>query len=627
MNIPRWGIFFLDACIVFFSIVLAHLLRFNFVVDSIDYFFFWEGPAVLIGLRLLSFFLFKTYTGIVFYTGLEDAKRIFLALSTGSLLLGAIVNPLSFLLYGHYLLPYSILIIEFTVSIFFMTSYRALFKMLYYELNSQDREQKRVVIYGAGSAGVTVKNVLDRDLRVNYAVQAFIDDNLSLRKKRLLGVEIHSGEELEQLLKNLQPDILVFSTLNIPTERRQEVVELCLQLGIQALNVPPVDKWINGELSFRQIREIRIEDLLERPPIQLDVENIEQQLRGKTILITGAAGSIGSEIVRQSIRFQPRKLILLDQAETPLYELELELNNFHPYASFELVLGDVRNEHRMRNVFQTYAPDFVYHAAAYKHVPMMENNPSEAILTNILGTKVVADLAVAHQVEKFVLVSTDKAVNPSSIMGASKRIAEIYVQALDRHLKKTNREGTRFVTTRFGNVLGSNGSVIPLFKKQIAIGGPVTVTHPEMTRFFMTIPEACQLVMEAAAMGEGGEIFVFDMGKSIKILDLAKRMIRLSGLELGKDIHISFTGLRPGEKLYEELLNPAETTIATHHKKIMIAKVREYSFEELAPRIENLIALFGAQNNEQIVRLLKEIIPEYKSNNSVFESLDRPSSK
>lgn len=621
MNLSRWGIFLIDLGIVGSAIVLAHLLRFNFEVSKIYYHHIQWGSAILLAIRTVSFWMFKTYSGIIFHTGLEDAKRIFLALASGSLLLALILNPLAFWQTEHYFLPYSVLIIEFALSIFGMTAYRALIKVLYLEFTNFRKEKQQVIIFGAGSGGVLVKQVLDRDMGAHFTVSAFVDDDDSLRKKRLLGVEIFPSDKLPRLLLSIQPQLFIFSTLNIPAEKRQEIVERCLQHNVKVLHVPPVDKWINGELSFRQIREIRIEDLLERAPIQLDTENIDQQIRDRVVLVTGAAGSIGSELARQAIRYHPRKLILLDQAETPLHELELEMRNTYQFPHFEVVVADVRNPDRMRRVFEAFHPNWVFHAAAYKHVPMMENNPSEALLTNVKGTQVTADLANAFGVEKFVLVSTDKAVNPSSIMGATKRAAEIYVQALDRHLHR-NGGGTRFITTRFGNVLGSNGSVIPLFKRQIAAGGPVTVTHPEMTRYFMTIPEACQLVMEAAAMGKGGEIFVFDMGKSIRILDLAKRMIRLSGLEPGKDIPIVYSGLRPGEKLYEELLNDSETHLPTHHAKIMIAQVPEYTYESVCEKINRMVDLFSGQNNEDMVRCLKDLIPEYKSLNSAYEQLD-----
>jgi len=400
--------------------------------------------------------------------------------------------------------------------------------------------------------------------------------------------------------------------------RKQEIVDLCLSHNTKVLNVPPVTNWINGQLSFRQIRKIQIEELLEREPIRLDEDNISKQLNGKTVLVTGAAGSIGSEIVRQIARFNPGMLILLDQAESPLYELEMECLEQFPQVKSEVVMGDVRNRQRMENVFRTFRPQLVYHAAAYKHVPMMELNPSESVLTNVLGTKIVADLAVGYKVEKFVMISTDKAVNPTNVMGASKRIAEIYTQSLNNHIS-----GTRFITTRFGNVLGSSGSVIPRFRQQIENGGPVTITDPEITRYFMTIPEACRLVLEAGCMGKGGEIFIFDMGKSVKIIDLAKKMIALSGMELGKDIDISITGLRPGEKLYEELLNNTENTVPTHHSKILIAQVKEYNYETVSKDISELVSLFDAQNNVQIVTKMKAMVPEYVSNNSEYEKLDK----
>ncbi|MDG1432435.1 MAG: nucleoside-diphosphate sugar epimerase/dehydratase [Saprospiraceae bacterium] len=621
-QISRWGVLIIDIGIIIFSLALAHLLRFNFNIPTTeDYDNLLLGTPVMIVIRVFSFFIFKTYAGIILHTSIEDAQRIFWAVLSGSIFMATLGNLGFYKITGHFALPYSILIIDFLVSIFMLTAYRALVKILYIEFRSGKKDKKFVAIYGAGETGITTKTALERDMGNKFSVNAFFDDNSNFRKKRLLGVTIYPGKFLERYLLANQPQLLVISDNNISTDKKQEIFELCLKYNVKVRNVPPVEKWINGELSLQQIKEINIDDLLERDPIQLDWENIENQLKNKTILITGAAGSIGSEIARQVLRFHPKLLVLLDQAETPLYEIDIELSNTFSHLKHEVVIGDIRNYERMQHIFKSYRPDIVYHAAAYKHVPMMEANPSEAILTNISGTGITADLAKEFHVEKFVFVSTDKAVNPTNIMGASKRMAEIYVQSLN-HFKENTNTNTKFITTRFGNVLGSNGSVIPLFKKQIASGGPVTVTHPEMTRYFMTIPEACQLVLEAGCMGKGGEIYVFDMGKSIKILDLAKSMIRLSGLELEKDIQITFTGLRPGEKLFEELLNPSETSLPTHHKKIMIATVREYNFEKIKSVVNKLTYLFDKQNNNELVKILKKYIPEYKSNNSIFEKLD-----
>lgn len=619
LNLPRWGILLIDLFIAVMAFGMAHLLRFNFDISSIAYYFLDYAPYALLTVRLVSFILFKTYAGILFHTGLEDAQRIFWAVLSGSIFL-ALFNPVLYLFTDHFIVPYSIIIIDFSITVLLMVAYRALIKILYIELRNNNKTRRYVAIYGADETGIVTKKTLERDRGQNYTVNAFFDDNSDFRKKRLLGTPIYPARQLEQYLRSTQPALLVLAS-DVSPARKQEIVESCLKYRVKVLSVPSVDRWINGELSFRQIREIRIEDLLERDPIQLDLEKINTQLQRQCILITGAAGSIGSEIVRQVIRFQPRLVVLLDQAETPLHELELELRNGLDFLAFEVVIGDIRNTERMHNVFRTFQPDIIYHAAAYKHVPMMEHNPSEAILTNVAGTRCLADLAVEYSVKRFVMISTDKAVNPTSIMGASKRLAEMYVQSLHRKLASA-AGGTLFITTRFGNVLGSNGSVIPLFKRQIAAGGPVTVTHSEMTRYFMTIPEACQLVLEAGMMGQGGEIFVFDMGRSIKIVDLAERMIRLSGFEPGRDINVVFTGLRPGEKLYEELLNQAETTLPTHNRKILIARVREHPYEKVCTYVDELIELFSIQNNERIVRLLKEVIPEYKSNNSVFEKLD-----
>ena len=509
------------------------------------------------------------------------------------------------------------IIIDALVTIFIMISSRLAIKAIYFENKNPEKQKTQVIIYGAGESGIITKRTLDRDAAVRYKVVGFLDDDEKKKGRSLEGAFIYSTSKLAELIKENEVESVIISIQNLSPEKKNKIIDECLQLGVRVLNVPPVAKWINGELSFNQIKSINIEELLERDPIKLDNSLINEQLNNKTILITGAAGSIGSELARQCAKFNPALLVLLDQAESPLHELELEFNEKSNLKKHEVVIGDVRNKERMHNVYNTFKPQVVFHAAAYKHVPMMENNPSESILTNILGTKTVADLAAEFKVEKFVMISTDKAVNPTNVMGASKRIAEIYTQSLGKISQ------TKFITTRFGNVLGSNGSVIPRFKKQIEEGGPITITHPDITRFFMTIPEACQLVLEAGCMGKGGEIFVFDMGQSVKIVDLARKMIKLSGLKEDIDIKIIYTGLRPGEKLFEELLASSENTLRTHHQQILVGKVREYEFAEVTQFINELISLFNTQDNTRIDAKMKDIVPEFVSNNSVFQTLDK----
>ncbi len=597
---------------------MAYFLRFNFHIPAKEVGLLYIALIVVFLLRLTSFLIAKTYAGVIFYTSIADAKRIFIAVTSGTLILG-IINLVLGHLVGYYLMPHSVVGIDYLVTIFAMTAIRIFVKILYLEIRNYNKDKKNVIVYGTGSDAIMAKKALERDFNTHYNIVGFINNDLVGQK--LEGSPIFSESDIGRLLEINDIEALIIAQ-KLTAGHKQRLIEFGMQYNVLVRTVPPAEKWINGELSVKQIREIRIDDLLERAPIHLDTGLIAEQVTDKVVLVTGAAGSIGSEIARQLIKFFPRKLILLDQAETPLYELDLEFSEHLHFKNYEIVVADVRNKERIRRVFEAFKPAIVYHAAAYKHVPMMEHNPSEAILTNINGTKIVADWAKEYGSEVFVFVSTDKAVNPTNIMGASKRVAEMYVQSLNEHLRKQEVAKPLFITTRFGNVLGSNGSVIPLFKKQIAAGGPLTVTHPEMTRYFMTIPEACQLVLEAGVMGKGGEIFVFDMGDSVKIVDLAKNMIRLSGLELGKDIQIVFTGLRPGEKLYEELLSDQETTLPTHHSKILIAKVRPNDFQFVLQNIELLKKLFNEQNNMNIVKVLKTIIPEYKSNNSQFEELD-----
>ncbi len=616
-NIPRWIILLIDVCICVLSLGIAYLLRFNFSFppeadkNALPLVF-----LIVLATRTLSFLISKIYAGIIRYTSTEDAKRIFITISSGSFFF-IILNLITYLLNQTFIIPFSIIFIEVMSTIFIMISSRVMVKLLYFNQKSRLQEKINVIIYGAGEAGIIAKRTLDRDAGTKYKVLAFIDEDKNKNKKKLEGVTIHLPDELEHLLRENEVAHVIISIQNISATARQSIVEKCFAYSTKVLTVPPISNWINGELSFKQIKKINIEDLLGRDPISLNLTEIKKTLSQRTILVTGAAGSIGSELVRQILKFEPKKIILLDQAESPLYDLELELNEYSKKRITEFVIGDIRNKERIENVFRTFLPDVVFHAAAYKHVPLMEDNPSEALLTNVLGTKIIADLSVHYKVKEFVMVSTDKAVNPTNVMGASKRIAEIYTQSF-------NTNGTtKFITTRFGNVLGSNGSVIPRFKKQIEKGGPITITHPEITRYFMTIPEACQLVLEASAMGKGGEIFIFDMGKSVKIVDLAKKMIQLSGLTLDKDIQIVYTGLRPGEKLYEELLNDSENTVSTHHPQILIANVMAADYEKTCRNVDELVQLFEGQNNSNIVRKMKVLVPEFISNNSIFEALDK----
>lgn len=520
------------------------------------------------------------------------------------------------------IVPYSVIIISFLSASLILFNYRLLVKYVFSYYRNAMFKKLRVLIYGAGQTGIVTRHVIDSSARTQTV--GFLENDKNKIGKVLDGIKIYNANfsELEELFKDLQIDEVVMTVRDLGLDSKNDLVDVCIRNHVKIRTIPPVDKWVRGELSINQIKEINIEDLLGRESIKLDRHEVQQDLQGKRVLITGAAGSIGSELVRQVIQYNPESLILIDQAESDLYEIEREIRRKESWSKIGLYLADITNKERMEAIFAAHKPEVVFHAAAYKHVPMMESNPSEAIVCNILGTKLLADLSVANHVRKFVMISTDKAVNPTNVMGCSKRIAEIYVQSLNRHVALTGGK-TSFVTTRFGNVLGSNGSVIPLFKRQIQQGGPVTVTHPEVTRYFMTIPEACQLVLEAGTMGKGGEIFIFDMGSAIRISDLAKKMIYLSGFEPGRDIEIVYTGLREGEKLYEELLNNYEDTLPTHHKKIMIAKVKEISYNEINKFVDLFNDLVYDSNELKMVALMKELVPEYKSNYSRYEVLDQ----
>lgn len=615
-NTPRWLIFLIDVCIIIFSVSLAYLLRFNFSIPENEMQAFPKVLLFILIVRIIGFIIAKTYAGIVRHTNSQDVVMIFLMILCGSVFF-VLTNIVTFyFINGINYIPYSIIIIDFITSSLALTSFRIIVKLSYLEFSNSARNKSNIIIFGAGEAGIITKRVLDRDAGSKYKVLAFIDDDQKKIGKKLEGVKISGFNKLKSLLAEKDIDQLIISVQNLNVRRKKEIIELCIQKNVKVLSVPPVISWINGELSFNQIKKIKIEDLLGRDVIKLDEEKISQELDGKIVLITGASGSIGGELARQVSRFSCKQIILIDQAESPLFHLELECAEKFPQVNYEFIIADICNKFRIENIFRNFSPDIVFHAAAYKHVPVMENNILEALQTNIYGSKILADFSIKYNVKKFILISTDKAVNPTNVMGATKRIAEIYIQSLQNNVK------TSFITTRFGNVLGSNGSVIPLFRKQIEKGGPITITHPDITRFFMTIPEACQLVLEACTIGKGGEIFVFDMGKSVKIVDLAKKMIRLSGLTLEKDIKIKFTGLRPGEKLYEELLNNQENTIPTHHPQILIGKVKEYDPKEIVEQIDELIKMNGKYDQFEIVKKMKEIVPEYISRNSVFEKLD-----
>ena len=616
---PRWVIVLLDLLLNISALAFAYLIRFDLKAEYSQIQEEWNvlSKSILfyILVKFVVFQLFRIQKGLVRYTSTEDLRRIFLAIATTTLIFTIASIVRAEFMDGVYLFPTSILIMEFIVSFAFTIGSRFVVKLIYLEATKDKSAKVNVVVYGAGVSGLITKRTISKDRLINQKIIGFLDDNKKLHNTRLEGTRIYSPEKLEELAREFEIKTLIIAIQNPDTENINRVVEKCLSLGIEVQKVPRPRSWINGEFSSKQLSKINIEDLLGRKPIQLDQAKISAELKGKVILVTGAAGSIGSGLVRQIGNYEPKNIILLDQAESALYDLQQDLHAKGTVFPFEIVIGDIRNYDRLKRVFDFYQPEYVFHAAAYKHVPLMENNPSEAVLTNVKGTKNLVDLSLEFGVHKFVMISTDKAVNPTNVMGASKRVAEIYAQT------KNQLGKTKFVTTRFGNVLGSNGSVIPLFQKQIEQGGPLTITDERITRFFMTIPEACQLVLEAGSMGNGGEIFVFDMGKSVKILDLAKKMIQLSGLEIGKDIEIKVTGLRPGEKLYEELLASEENTIPTHNPQILIAKTKENDEKQLRV-IEELIQLFENQQNDHIVRKMKEIVPEYISNNSEFEKLD-----
>ncbi len=628
--LSRFLILSLDLVVVLFSLVVANVLRFNFNVPPHVHDSFIYTATYVVLVRLVPFYFLKTYAGLIKYTGEQDIKIVLRAVTLSTLFFISVYLSLRMLEVGDKFLffyPLSIILIDYVLTCFVLVGYRIVLKIISEEIKSSRSNvrgpKKNAAIFGAGQSGLFVKKAVEDDKLSKLNVVAWLDDNPLVVGKSLEGKRIfHAEKDFKKMVQQFDIDTIILSIQNIEPSRKQRFVDVCLEANIKMLYTPPVKKWLKGELNVQQLKKFNIEDVLDREPIVLDNKYLEFQIADKVVLITGAAGSIGSEIVRQLISYHPSRLILVDVAESPLVELGLEIQEKFNFENLSIFVGDVSNPNRMERVFREFQPEIVYHAAAFKHVPVMEHMPYEAVRVNILGTKTIADMAVRYKAERFVMISTDKAVNPTNVMGCSKRVAEIYIQSLNNHLKEKG-EITRFITTRFGNVLGSNGSVIPRFQKQIEAGGPITVTDPDITRFFMTIPEACQLVLEAGAMGKGGEIFIFDMGKPVRIVDLAEKMIKLSGKIPYQDVNIVFTGLRPGEKLEEELLAKKENIIPTHHQKIMKAKVREYDFIEIKSEIEMLISMLAHQNDVDIVSKMKMIVPEYRSNNSVFEDLDK----
>jgi len=638
--VSRWIVVLIDIALINAAIILANLLRFDFVVMMLSQYHILFQIAAVTVTGIFSILITGSHKGLIRHTSQFDTIRIVKAvtltlillasLNYALVLLGNAKHPLIISGFEYQLLiPNSVLLIFYPIALFMLLFFRMSIKLAYYSITANDKLDKvNVFIYGAGKEGISVKNTLSGAHSSPFRVVGFMDDMPGKIGKSIQGVQIYNPVTItNEFLETREVKEIILAMPNIDEEHKTEIYNRLLGLDVTIKSVPPVETWINGELNLKQIQNLNIEDLLQREPIRLDNKAVLQGTSGKTVMVTGAAGSIGHELSRQLLHFRPQRIVFVDQAESPLFELEQDLamldqelasrKNYQKVKP-EFIIADVSHERSIAAIIRAVKPHIIYHAAAYKHVPLMEANPLEAVRVNVFGTCNLADAASDAGVEKFIMVSTDKAVNPTNVMGATKRLAEIYIQSLN------GRAGnkTAFITTRFGNVLGSNGSVTRTFKKQILAGGPVTVTHPDITRYFMTIPEACQLVFEAGAMGKGGEIFIFDMGKPVKILDLARNIIRLSGYTPEREIKIVFSGLRPGEKLYEELLNDKERTLATHHPKILVAKVRDYPFEEVSCMIDGLMEPYRQGDHRTVVKMIKQIIPEYISNNSVYGMLD-----
>ena len=628
--LPKWGVFLIDLLLALVAYMISYMISYNLAGLHVEecLLSLWQQAAVLMVLQALAFWMFHTYSGILRFSTFVDATKVLFAVLTASLVPVLITSIVRYTT-GVSLMLNSILYSYIFVGIVLLVCWRVTIKLSFEYMSHHGPGTRPVMIYGTQSAGLAIAKMLNSSMDSPYRPVGFLADADDNVKHELLGLKVYvKDDNIIRLLEAKEVQDIIVSPLKMKHITPAKDLAIFLDNDIRILTTPYFTDFRedeNEEMTKKigSIESIKVEDLLERPEIHINIDNVRQVISGKVVMVTGAAGSIGSEIVRQVSRYNPRLIVLAEIAESPLHDLSLDLSKDFPKQPYARVITDVRNREMLREVFEEYHPQLIFHAAAYKHVPLMEEYPTQAILANVLGTKNVADLAVEYGAERFVMISTDKAVNPTNVMGASKRIAEIYVQSLFRKLSATDETVTKFITTRFGNVLGSNGSVVPFFKKQIAAGGPVTVTHPDIIRYFMTIPEASSLVLEASTLGKGGEIFCFDMGAPVKIADLAKNMIRLAGYRPVKDIKIVYTGLRPGEKLYEELLNQKERTLPTANEKIMVANVRENDYDKMAKLIDELILSAQKGLTFPSVKLMKKIVPEYKSRNSIYEQLDK----
>lgn len=624
--LPRWIIFAIDVFIVLLACVITQIILYSLNVKLYPTISPYFQYSFILVVNALWFIFFRTYSGIIRHSTFIDGVKLLIATTASYLSLMIFNYVLHSVLQDKFFLSTG-LFIAYVISFLLLFLFRILVKNIFetYLHVADNNQLTRVVIYGADANAISVANALKTEKPARFNVIAFVNKfQQDKTNKSILNLPIINQKRgIHVILKSVNAEALIIAEKSLSKDETVTLVEECLDYNFKVFTVPLITDWEDQNQISNQLKNFAIEDLLERKPIILNNSKISEQIKGKRVMITGGAGSIGSEIVRQLMSFHPYKIIILDQAESPLHSLHLEIAGLSSEIKIRTVLADIKDYTALEMVFDKYKPDFVYHAAAYKHVPLMEENPSQAIFTNVLGTKNLADLSKKYKVEKFVMISTDKAVNPSSVMGASKRIAEKYVQSLNYYLVNSNQKNsTKFITTRFGNVLGSNGSIVPLFTKQIQEGGPITITHPDIIRYFMTIPEACQLVLEAGAMGNGGEIYIFDMGEPVKIIDLAKKMIRLAGFIPDKDINIKIIGLRPGEKLFEELLNDTSKTLPTHNIKIMIAQDICSDFEDVKETILELIAITKKSGNLETVAQMKKIVPEFKSMNSEFQTLD-----